>query len=311
MAMNIATIDIGTNSTLLLIAEYDGHTLSPVCNRVEITRLGQGVGKTGKFHPEAVERTFETLKEYKQLCNEYHVTEVLIGGTSAMRDAGNGPDFIARVQEELHWDIQILSGDDEARLTFLATRHEFSELGGDLLVIDIGGGSTEFIAGNTDKLRFMKSLDVGTVRFTEKFIENDPPSKDEIAIARKKIQEHLSRELQDPKIKSDQSTLVGVAGTVTTLLAVQKQMKEYKPEKIHKQPLTFEQINQLCDLFCSISYDERKELPGLQPKRADVIIMGTVILQEIMKHFNFTTLLVNDRGVRYGLLYEWLEKQQQ
>jgi len=306
--MKIASIDIGTNSTLLVIAEYDGNTLSPVHNSVEITRLGQGVGKTGKFHPEAVERTFETLEKYKQICDEQDVEKVLIGGTSAMRDAENGSDFIVRVREELHWKIQILSGDDEARLTFLATRHEFSELSGDLLVIDIGGGSTEFIAGNTNELQFMKSLDVGTVRFTEQFIENDPPSKDELAAAREIIQEHLRNELRELRITAESSMLIGVAGTVTTLLAVQKQMEEYHPEKIHRQPLTLEQINQLCEVFCSMPFAQRKELPGLQPKRADVIIMGTVILQEIMKFYNFTELLVNDRGVRYGLLYDWLEQ---
>jgi len=306
--MKVASIDIGTNSTLLLIAEFDGYTLLPLYNGIEITRLGQGVGKTGKFHPDAVRRAFQALKKYKQICEDRDVEKVLIGGTSAMRDAANGPEFISRVQNDLNWEIQILSGDDEARLTFLATRNEFSELHGNLLVIDIGGGSTEFIAGNTKELSFMKSLDVGTVRFTEEFIASDPPSNDEIAAAREKIQKHLNTELRELNVNLGGDTLIGVAGTVTTLLAVQKQMKEYQPERIHKQPLTMEQINQLCNLFCSMSYDKRKELPGVQPKRADVIIMGTVILQEIMKHFHFTELLVNDRGVRYGLLYEWLKK---
>ncbi len=305
----LASIDIGTNSTLLLIAEYNGKSLTPIYNGIEITRLGQGVGKTGRFHPDAMERTFNTLRHFQRICQEHGITEVVIGGTSAMRDATNGSEFIARVKSELGWEITILTGDDEARLTFLATQQEFSEMDNDLFVVDIGGGSTEFIAGNSHEMRFRKSLDVGTVRFTEQFISNDPPGEKEILIARQHIRKQLQLELNELDIASDRTTFIGVAGTVTTLLAVEKRMEQYHPEEIHKQPLTIIQMNQLYDLFCSMPLEERKNLPGLQPKRADVITMGTVILQEIMSHFQCSELLVSDRGVRYGLLYDYLRSQ--
>lgn len=307
--MILASIDIGTNSTLLLIARYDNSGLTPVRNEVEITRLGQGVGKTGRLNPEAVERTFQTLEKYRQIIDRYEVQSVIIGGTSAMRDAQNGAEFIDRVKSELGWDIRILTGNDEAKLTFLATQKEFSDLDNELLVVDIGGGSTEFIAGNRTDLQFMKSLDVGTVRFTEQYIENDPPNSDEIRKAREAIRHHLKSDLQELQIESENSALIGVAGTVTTLLAVEKEMSEYIPEEIHRQPITRKQIDDLLKKFCSIPFEERQHLPGLQPKRADVIIMGTIILQEIMDQFGYDRLLINDRGVRYGLIYKYLEKR--
>ncbi|MBS1270966.1 MAG: Exopolyphosphatase 2 [Candidatus Marinimicrobia bacterium] len=299
-----ASIDIGTNSTLLLTAEYRDGRFHPIRNEVEITRLGQDVGKTGQLHPDAVECTFNTLKKYRQICDECGVKETVIGGTSAMRDASNGDEFIQRVQRELDWDIRILTGDDEARLTFLATRKEFADLNGDLLVVDIGGGSTEFIFGDIGGFEFARSLDIGTVRFTESMIKNDPPDEAELQEASDAIRKQLATELSDLEISAKETTLIGVAGTVTTLLAVEKEMETYIPEQIHKQHLTLRQIEHLLEKFCSMPLKQRKRLPGLQPKRADVIIMGTLIQKEIMDYFGFDRLLVNDRGVRYGLLYE-------
>jgi len=299
-----ASIDIGTNSTLLLVAEYqDGH-FHPVRNEVEITRLGQEVGNTERLHNDAMERTIATLRKYRQICNNLGVEDVIIGGTSAMRDAENGPAFIRQVQNELGWNVRILTGDDEARLTFLATRYEFSDISGDYLVLDIGGGSTEFICGNRDGYQIAKSLDVGTVRFTEQYIANDPPASAELEAARRVVRRLFSSELNGMPVVSDRTTLIGVAGTVTTLLAVEKEMNTYIPEQIHKQPLSRRQIDNLLNLFCSVPLEQRKQLPGLQPQRADVIIMGTVILQEVMRNYGFDRLIVSDRGVRYGLLYD-------
>lgn len=310
IAHNIyASIDIGTNSTLLLVAEYRDGRFHPIRNEVEITRLGQDVGKTGRLHPDAMERTFDTLKRYRTICDEVGANETIIGGTSAMRDAANGEEFINRVKNELDWDIRLLTGDDEAQLTFLATQQEFSDVSGDLLVVDIGGGSTEFIFGNTNEFRFARSLDIGTVRFTESMIKNDPPGETELQSASKAIRVQLATELSDLQISAEETTLIGVAGTVTTLLAVEKEMATYIPEDIHKQPLTIDEIEDLLVLFCSMSLEERKQIPGLQPKRADVIIMGALIQLEIMRHFGFDELLVNDRGVRYGLLYELMETE--
>jgi len=277
-------------------------------NRAEITRLGQSVDQEKRLHPDAIQRTFSALQKYQKLIQKHDVHTVLVGGTSAMRDASNGSEFIRKIKKEFGWQIHILTGDDEARLVYAATREEFREIDSEFLIVDIGGGSTEFILGNSQKYQFAKSLNIGTVRFTEKFIRNDPPLDNELQAARDEISSQLIGSLDNLSFQSDATTLIGVSGTVTTLLAVEEKLKEYQPEKIHKQPLTRSQIDSLVKQFCSMPIEQRQHLPGLEPKRADVIIMGTIILQEVMQHFKFEKLLVSDRGVRYGLLYEYLTK---
>jgi len=306
--VKLASIDIGTNSTLLLVAEYDGTEFHPIENRTEITRLGQAVEKTRQLAPEAAERTFKVLSQYKDICDQHKVAHVSIGGTSALRDAANGQDFLDRVHDELGWDIQILTGNLEAELTYLSTQNEFQEINSDYLVTDIGGGSTEFIHGDKKQMHFMKSIDVGTVRFTEKFIQHDPPTDQEIENIRKAVREDFQSNLDHLQIFPDNTIFIGVAGTVTTLQAVEKEMTEYDESMIHKSQLSLSQVEGLLDKFCSIPLEKRKNLPGLQPQRADVIIAGNIIVQEIMRHFGFDSMYISDRGVRYGLMYDYIRK---
>ncbi len=304
--VNLASIDIGTNSTLLLIASYGGNKIQPLENYAEITRLGQHVNETGRLSDEAMKRTFKVLKKYKEHCDTYHVQNVSIGGTSAMREAANGADFINKVHQELNWDIRILTGETEAELTFLSTQLEFPEYDSNFLVVDIGGGSTEFIYGDKQQIHFMKSIDFGTVRYTEKFIRSDPPENREIQQMRNEVGDKLQNELHQLDFDAENTILIGVAGTITTLLAVEKELREYKPEEVHKAELSRDQINHLLDKFCSVPHNEREKFPGLNPKRADIIIAGNIIIQEMMHHFEFDSLLVSDRGVRYGLMYEYI-----
>jgi exopolyphosphatase/guanosine-5'-triphosphate,3'-diphosphate pyrophosphatase len=306
--VKLASIDIGTNSTLLLVAEYDGTELYPIVNRAEITRLGQAVNKTRRLAPEAAERTFKVLSRYKELCNRHDVAHVSIGGTSALRDAANGQDFLDRVHDELGWDIQVLTGNLEAELTFLSTSNEFDEIHSDYLVADIGGGSTEFIHGDKKHIHFKKSVDFGTVRFTEKFIRHDPPTDQEIENLRQAVQESVHSNLEQLKISPDNTIFIGVAGTVTTLQAVEQEMTEYNESMIHRSQLSQAQVEALFEKFCSLPLKKRKKLPGLQPQRADVIIAGNIIVQEIMKHFAFSSMYISDRGVRYGLMYDYIRK---
>lgn len=306
--VNLASIDIGTNSTLLLVAKYDGADLYPKENLAEITRLGQAVERTRQLAPEAAERTFKVLSQYKHICDQHKVAHVSIGGTSALRDAENGQRFLDRVHEELGWDIKILTGNLEAELTYLSTRNEFQDIDSDYLVTDIGGGSTEFIYGKKDQIHFLKSIDFGTVRFTEKFIRHDPPTDHEIESIRKAVQESLHSNLDQLKFSMDNMIFIGVAGTVTTLQAVEKEMTEYDESMIHKSKLSQSQVEGLLNKFCSVNLEKRKKLPGLQPQRADVIIAGNVIVQEIMKHFGFNSMYISDRGVRYGLMYDFIRE---
>ncbi len=304
--MKLASIDIGTNSVLLLIAELSHHQLAPIRNEVNITRLGRGVDKTRRLHPEAMERTMDILDEYADICAQHDIAHIIVAGTSALRDSTNGATFLQQVKESLGWDIRILTGEDEALLTFTATQYEFSYLEENYLVLDIGGGSTEFIHGDADECRFCTSLDIGSVRFTEQYFRHDPPTRPELQQAGERIHREISTQLHGLSFDIESTVLIGVAGTVTTLLAVEKHMDQYIPERIHRQPLTLSQVKHLLNLFSSRTLEERKGLPGLQPGRADVIIAGTLILLETMHYFGFDELLVSDRGTRYGLLYEYI-----
>ncbi|HKJ67792.1 MAG TPA: Ppx/GppA phosphatase family protein [bacterium] len=305
--MKLASIDIGTNSVLLLIAELDKRRLTPIRSEVYITRLGQGVDKTQRLHPEAVERTVAILSDYAEICSQHDLSHIIVAGTSALRDAANGEAFLRRVKDSLGWDIRILTGEDEASLTFTATQYEFNHLEEHYLVLDIGGGSTEFMYGDNHACRFFKSLNIGSVRFTEQYFTQDPPARDILQQVRKRIRHEMSSHLQSLSFDVKDTVLIGVAGTVTTLLAVEKQMAQYDPAQIHRQPLMRSQVEHLLEEFLSRTLEERKQLPGLQPGRADVIIAGTLILLETMQVFGFDKLLVSDRGTRYGLLYEYMQ----
>jgi len=307
--MKLASIDIGTNSTLLLIAEYSSGQLRPIVNEVHITRLGQNVDKTGELQQQAMDRTFDVLQVYADLCYQYEVETVLVAGTSALRDAGNGKLFVQKVRKNLGFNIQIVTGDDEALLTYLATQQEFQETDGYYLILDVGGGSTEFIYGSQEQYLFAKSLNIGSVRLTENFISNDPPSFSELENISRHVHGEINNNLKNLEPDVDTTTLVGVAGTVTTLLAVDLEMTEYIPENIHRQSLTTSQVQNLLSRFTSLALNARKKLPGLHPERADVIIAGTLILLEVMNHYGFADLMVSDRGTRYGLIYKYLQSQ--
>ena len=296
-----ATIDVGTNSVLLLVADRspEGRFI-PVVERAEITRLGRGVDKTRRLSPEGMEATLEVVTAFANEARSLGAEAIAVTATSAARDAENGAEFMAAAKARAGVTVEIISGELEAQLSFSSAHMDFArELTGPLLVIDIGGGSTEFIYGDREgRVAFRHSFDVGAVRMTERFIHSDPVS----AAERAAVEAHLRSTFSALPPTPAGAELVGVAGTVTTLYTVQHRIDPYDATRVQGGTLTLAELEALADTLCRLPLAERRALPGLQPKRADVIPAGALILVEAMRALGLARCRVSDRGLRWGLL---------
>ena len=303
--MKIASLDLGTNSLILVVAEWDGTTFTPLFEDVQVVRLGQGLAKRGSLHPKAKRRCVKELRNFSEKIDQFEVINVLAVGTAALRKADDGAKFVQEIEDKLGFRFKIISGDKEASLTFKAIQREFSDLSQQFIMIDIGGGSSELVVGDGDRILSKTSLEVGTVSFTERFIQHDPPTSEELHAASSSIAELIDHSSVS---RSSSSMAVGVAGTVTTLKAVDVEMDEYDPSTVHRSQMNIDDVVRLGNLFRSMPTKERTKLKGLPPKRADIIPMGATILETFMKELNLESIYVSDRGLRWGLLYDWIEK---
>lgn len=298
--MCVAAIDIGTNSVLLTIATRTENAIVPVLERATITRLGKGVDRTRRLDPERVEATLSCLATYAKLIEAAGVSQLEVVGTSAMRDAHGGDDFCDRAEQLLGVRPRTISGVEEAQLTFEGALVALDTTG-DVVVVDIGGGSTEVIVGNVSASVTVSgavSLDVGSVRLFERHIVHDPPSAQELDAIRADVRRAL---LQAPS-PAAKATLVGVAGTVTTLLAIELELESYEPLRVHNQRLSVQALERLARRLARLPLAARRELKGLEPERADVIVAGAAILSELASWAGAADVLVSDRGVRWGLV---------
>jgi exopolyphosphatase/guanosine-5'-triphosphate,3'-diphosphate pyrophosphatase len=301
-----ATIDIGTNSVLLLVAERKpDSTFQPVAEEAEITRLGRGVDATGRLSAEGMEDTLKVLVSFVRRARSMGAREVLVTATSAARDAANGDDFLQAAKERAEVEVEIISGELEAQLAYSAAYADFGRIppGGPLVVIDIGGGSTEFIYGRPDgspEISFHASLNVGSVRLTERFVQSDPVSEAE----RQRIAEEVRRAFGKLPHPPSGARAVGVAGTVTTLYAIRHAIEPYEAARVHGGTLSAVELKDLSRMLCGTPLAQRRRLPGLQPKRADVICAGALILEHALERLGMDRCLVSDRGVRWGLLMQ-------
>jgi exopolyphosphatase / guanosine-5'-triphosphate,3'-diphosphate pyrophosphatase len=296
-----ATIDVGTNSVLLLVAERTPEgRFEAVLERAEITRLGRGVDQSRRLSPEGMEATLEVLTSFAQEARALGAQGIAVSATSAARDAQNGREFLEAAQDRAGVTVEIISGELEAQLSFASVHMDFArEAAGPLMVIDIGGGSTEFIYGTQAGLvGFRHSYDVGAVRLTERFIHADPLTAGE----REQLTAFLRRTFSTLPPPPAGSALVGVAGTVTTLFTVQNRIDPYDAQRVQGGTLTRAEVEGLADRLCGLPLAERRALPGLQPKRADVIPAGALILLEAMRALNASGCRVSDRGLRWGLI---------
>jgi len=308
IARRFAFIDIGTNTILCLIAELknDG-SFDVLDDLAEITRLGQGVHQTGRISPEGEERSLKVLQRYLERCERLNVEEIIAVGTSALRDARNSAEVRARFKEQLALDVRVISGDEEAAYSFLAVQKGLPLNRRELLVVDVGGGSTEFIRGNAAGVVEAISINVGSVRLTEQFLHSDPVQTEEcekmVVAIEKELRRLPNQWLKDSSIL----TLVGIAGTFTTLSAVEKKLVCYTHGEVHGSRLTLSEVRRQVALFQGKTITERKAIPGLEPKRADVILAGACLIERVMTLFHSERVIVSDQGVRYGLLHECLK----
>lgn len=303
--MKVAALDLGTNTFLCLIAEGDSHGLKKVHQDLsETVRLGQGVHQYRKFHEEALQRADLCLKNFKKAIDFHQVDHVLATATSAARDVSNGEELF-NLGKKYHIPIKIIEGEEEARLTFLGACESLKDLSKNILVVDVGGGSTEIILGNQNKILFSKSLNMGGVRLTETFISHQPVNQQEQEHLTMHIQQQLAsviQELSPHKI----DVALAVAGTPTALAAIE--IGAFIEEKVDGYVFPISKIHQWQEVFAHSSVEEKKEKYKLGG-RADIIYAGLSIIHELMKTLKIQQLTVSTKGVRYGLAKEMLKHQ--
>ena len=300
----VAAIDVGTNSTRLLVAESHAEGFRPIDRRMTITRLGQGVDRRRALAPEALRRTLATIADYAAACGEYEVQLIRVTGTSAVRDARNRDEFFSGVRRLTGSDPELLSGEAEARVTFLGATSDLDT--GSILVVDIGGGSTELIYGSAEPERLV-SMDIGCVRLFEKYLASDPPSPGELDALRAEVDTHLTTAKEALEVPAG-TRLVGVAGTVTQLATLKAGVPVYDPDVTHHAVLSHGDVRSLSRRLASLTYEHRKLVPGLEPGRVDVIVAGAEILLRVMEVFDAPEVLVSERDILDGLVLELLEE---
>jgi exopolyphosphatase/guanosine-5'-triphosphate,3'-diphosphate pyrophosphatase len=299
----VAAIDVGTNSTRLLVAEEQAGGFRSLDRRMTITRLGQGVGSRKILAPEALERTLRTIAEYAAMCGEYGVSRLRVTGTSAVRDAHNREEFFEGVRKLTGTEPELLTGEAEARATFLGTLSDLDE-SGPVLVVDIGGGSTELISG-VGVPESIVSLDVGCVRMLEKHLHSDPPTNDELDALRDDVTQLLvgAREMLNVPAGA---RMIGVAGTVTQLATLKAGVPVYDPDVNHHSVLSHGDVRRLARRLASLPYEQRRNVKGLEAGRVDVIVAGAAILQCVLEVFDVPEVLVSEKDILDGLVLELL-----
>lgn len=299
----VAAVDMGTNSTRLLVADVDGRgrdaKLVPLDRRTRITRLGQGVDRDRTLHPDAIERVLTVLREYRGVMDELGVERVRASATSAARDASNRDALFDPTEEILGIRPELLPGEEEARLEFLGATNGLSEPGPYLLV-DVGGGSTELIVG-TDEPDGLVSIDIGCVRLTEQFLHSDPPTAEELSQAVSVVRDQLADVGRTLPGTFNASTLVGTAGTVWTLAAVELGVDAERSDLIDHFVLTRAAAEEVFRTLATEAIDQRKHNPGLEPGRVDVIVGGAIVVVSVMRHWGFDSLLVSEADILDGL----------
>ena len=298
----VAVLDFGTNTTRLLIT--DGTSIDIRAHRV--TGLGRGLGKTGRLSEEGIGRVLDAVDEFKLMISENGVQKIRAVATSAARDAVNRDDLFKPVSASLNHELELLSGEEEARYGFSGATVGLPPADGPFLVIDIGGGSTEFSYG-THAAEIYRSVDMGSVRFTEQFLINDPPKPEELSGAIQVARLHLDDIDRDHPTMGKAGSLVGVAGTITTIAAVEIGLEPYDPQIIDGFALSRKAAEDVFRTLATESLEIRKYNPGLEAARADVIVAGCCILVAVMRHWDLDECLVRESDLLDGLASELLE----
>lgn len=297
--MRVAAIDCGTNSIRLLIADIDGSNFREVVRDMEIVRLGQGVDQTGQFHPDAIARTLAAVDKFAAEIAKRGVEKIRFCATSATRDATNRHLFVDGVRERLGIEPEVISGNEEAALSFAGAIQDLDPAEGPFLVIDIGGGSTEFVFG-TSLVEAARSVNIGCVRMTERHFANDPATSEQIELARTDIQAAIAQAAAEVPI-TQAKTLVAVAGTATTVAAAALNLAEYDRYAIHLARISAPQVHDASTMFLTKNREERLALGYMHPGRVDVIPAGALVLSEIIKATGATGFVASESDILDGM----------
>ncbi len=305
----VAAIDCGTNSIRLLVADVDPETgeLVDLDRRMTIVRLGQGVDRTGRLAPEALERTFAACREYAAVIKEHGAERLRFVATSASRDAENRDEFVRGVLDILGVEPEVVSGDQEAELSFTGATRELAgrdDLATPYLVVDIGGGSTEFVVGD-GRVRAARSVDIGCVRMTERHLVRDgvvldPPGEERIAAVRADIEAALDLAEQSVPL-GEARTLVGLAGSVTTVSAIAQNLAAYDSEAIHHSRISYDRVREITETLLRSTHAERAAIPSMHPGRVDVIGAGALVLLSIMERIGASEVVVSEHDILDGI----------
>ncbi len=296
-----ATIDTGSYQNLILIARvYNGEIKEVVLDHGRITKLGEGVNTTGVLNAEAQARTFKVMEEFRSLMDKYGVEKYYAAGTSALREAKNSSDFVEKVKEKTGIEINVIPGEEEARLSFMAAVVGLNLKDRETVITDIGGGSTEFIFGQGVKILKRFSMKLGVLKLTERFLKSDPVTEDEFG----EMMNYLKNELKDISAPPDDPLLVGMGGTMTNLSAIKHKLEKYDPQVVQGSYMNPEELNRIIDDLKSRTIEKRKEIKGLQPGREEVILAGAAILKSVMQGIGADGITISDMGLRHGLMFD-------
>ncbi|HEX9598607.1 MAG TPA: Ppx/GppA phosphatase family protein [Gaiellaceae bacterium] len=294
----VAAVDLGTNSTRLLVADVDDGHISDIARETRITRLGEGVDERRRLLPAAIARVRNVLTDFRRTVESLGAQRTLAIATSAIRDAENGEAFLGEVEWSYGFETRLLSGHDEAMLMFHGVTSERTLEAG-TVIVDIGGGSTELVAGGPDGVRWHDSLDIGSVRLTERFLHSDPPTQDELEDAAAAVRALLAERMPE-EIRSDLGSAIGVAGTITSLGALALDLEEYDRDRVHGLELTAEALDEQLRRLASVPLVERRGMRPLDPDRAPVIVGGAVIAREVLAYFGLDKLEISERDILDG-----------
>jgi exopolyphosphatase/guanosine-5'-triphosphate,3'-diphosphate pyrophosphatase len=299
--MRVAAIDCGTNSIRLLIADIDGNNFREIVRDMEIVRLGQGVDQTGQFHPDAIARTLAAVDKFAAEIGKRGVEKIRFCATSATRDATNRHLFVDGVRERLGIELEVISGDEEAALSFAGAIKDLDPSNGPFLVVDIGGGSTEFVFG-TATVEAARSVNIGCVRMSERHFASDPATPEQIEAARTDIQAAIAQAAAVVPI-TKAKTLVAVAGTATTVAAAALELPEYDRYAIHLSRISAQQTHNAATMFATKTREQRISLGYMHPGRVDVIAAGSLVLSEIMKATGATEFVASESDILDGMAF--------
>jgi exopolyphosphatase/guanosine-5'-triphosphate,3'-diphosphate pyrophosphatase len=312
-AVRRAVIDVGTNSIKLLIADVQGRNLTPLIEQSNQTRLGSGFYESQRLQPGPIKATADAVASFAQKARELGALSIRVIGTSAAREALNAAELLTAIRAASGIDLEIISGDEEADLAFRGVTTDSRLSSAPLLLLDVGGGSTEFILGQGNQKHFQRSFPIGTVRLLEKLPHSDPPTPQELENCRAWLRHYLNHEVRsalepamrmETKLHASRSPLrlVGTGGTTTLLARMEAEMTDYDRDRIEQAVLCLECVTRRVNQLWSLPLEERKKIIGLPANRADVILLGTVIYEAVMLEFGLPELRVSTRGLRFAAL---------